>query len=474
MDIKQLIGETTEYDKKEKLESRRPKSWCKSISAFANGIGGKLIFGINDEDSIIGLENAEKDAETISEQIKNFIDPTPEFELDFHKTEEGKKLIILNVDSGDDTPYYYIKDGSRLAFQRIGNETVQVDRFKLKSLVLKGMKVSFDSLATQYKIEDYSFSKLRATYKKATGDSFIDSDFESFGLVNEDGFLTNSGALIADDSPIRYSRLFCTRWNGLNKAGGVFDAIDDKEYSDGLIQLLEFGENFVKMNSKMQWKKTANSRIELPEYGERAVFEALVNALIHRDYLEYGSEIHIDMYDDRLVIYSPGGMFDGTTIQDVDPLTIASKRRNPVLADIFSRLKLMERRGSGFKKILEDYQRQELYSEAKKPLFYTINESFFVELKNLNYGDSEEVFTNVDKFNTKNSLDYLDDIDFSILQILKSNDSITLRELEDKLPIKRSAISKRINKLIENNIIERSGTSQMLVYKVLVDIGDKK
>ena len=336
------------------------------------------------------------------------------------------------------------------------------------------MKVSFDSLATQYKIEDYSFSKLRATYKKATGDSFIDSDFESFGLVNEDGFLTNSGALIADDSPIRYSRLFCTRWNGLNKAGGVFDAIDDKEYSGGLIQLLEFGENFVKMNSKMQWKKTANSRIELPEYGERAVFEALVNALIHRDYLEYGSEIHIDMYDDRLVIYSPGGMFDGTTIQDVDPLTIASKRRNPVLADIFSRLKLMERRGSGFKKILEDYQRQELYSEAKKPLFYTMNESFFVELKNLNYGDSEEVFTNVDKFNTKNSLDYLDDIDFSILQILKSNDSITLRKLEDKLPIKRSAISKRINKLIENNIIERSGTSQMLVYKVLVDIGDKK
>ena len=107
---------------------------------------------------------------------------------------------------------------------------------------------------------------------------------------------------------------------------------------------------------KTRWKKTANSRIEMPDYCERSVFEALVNALIHRDYLILGSEVHIDIYDDRLTITSPGGMADGTRIQERDIFNISSTRRNPVLADIFGRLGYMERQGSGFRKITEAYR----------------------------------------------------------------------------------------------------------------------
>ena len=103
LDLTSLIGETTEYDKKQMLEEKRPKSWCKSISAFANGIGGVLIFGITDDDEIVGLKNAEHDAEIISEQIKTRLDPIPNFRLNFHMTEEGKKLILLTVYSGDET-----------------------------------------------------------------------------------------------------------------------------------------------------------------------------------------------------------------------------------------------------------------------------------------------------------------------------------------------------------------------------------
>lgn len=473
MKIIDLIGETTEYNKKVQLESRRPKSWCKSVSAFANGNGGMLIFGVDDNDTVVGLDNPKYDSETISEQIKTFIDPIPEFNLSMQEVGDGKIVIILQVFAGVETPYYYVKDGSRIAYHRVGNQSVQVDRFKLKSLVMKGSKVTFDSLPTQYKLDDYAFTKLKATYKKATGESFLDSDFVSFGLATDDGFLTNAGALLADESPIRYSRLFCTRWNGLDKAGGVYDALDDKEYSDGLIQLLEFGENFVKTNSKMQWKKTSNSRIELPEYGERAVFEALVNALIHRGYLEYGSEVHIDMYDDRLVIYSPGGMFDGTKIQDVDPLTVASKRRNPVLADVFSRLKLMERRGSGLKKILEDYQKQELYSEEKKPLFYTMNESFFVELKNLNYNNSNLINQDKGEYTDQNN-NYLDDLNLHILKLINDNSMITVRELEKHLSISRTTVNRRINQMVDKGIIVKQGSSQKRKYLVLINLDDYK
>ena len=165
MTIKHLIGETTEYDKKEMLETKNPKSWLKSVSAFANGIGGTLVFGITDNDEVIGLKDAESDAETISEQIKSKLDPIPEVNLRFHETEDGKKLILLQVYPGKETPYYYIGDGSRLTFIRIGNESVTADRAALKRLVLKGSGISFDSLPSQYKFKNMAFSKIRSEHE---------------------------------------------------------------------------------------------------------------------------------------------------------------------------------------------------------------------------------------------------------------------------------------------------------------------
>lgn len=143
--------------------------------------------------------------------------------------------------------------------------------------------------------------------------------------------------------------------------------------------------DFVINNSKKSWKKTATGRIEMPDYPERAVLEGIVNALIHRNYLEIGSEVHIDMFDDRIEIYSPGGMYDGTKVQDRDLMKVPSRRRNPVIADIFNRLKYMDRRGSGFKKIISDYKVQSQYVDDMKPEFNSDNDSFLLVLKNLNY-----------------------------------------------------------------------------------------
>ena len=103
MNIKDLIGEATEYDKKLALEEKKPKSWCKSVSAFANTFGGALIFGISNDEQIVGLEDPKGDAEKISEAIKTRLDPIPEFKLRFHKTEDGKVLVILDVYKGEET-----------------------------------------------------------------------------------------------------------------------------------------------------------------------------------------------------------------------------------------------------------------------------------------------------------------------------------------------------------------------------------
>lgn len=290
-----------------------------------------------------------------------------------------------------------------------------------------------------YKVEDYAFSKLRERYKKWTGNSFDEKDLVSFGLATEDGYLTNAGALIADESPIRYSRIFCTRWNGLNKSGGTFDALDDAEYEGSVISLIDNGEAFIKRNAKMMWKKTANSREEMPEYVERSYHEALVNAIAHRDYLINGSEVHIDIYDDRLEIYSPGGMPDGSNIQERDPVTVPSTRRNPVLADVFNRLGYMERKGSGFAKILDNYAFQVNYTDEKKPYFRSDRYQFTVIMPNLNYRGTQ---------------DGTQDFDTLIMNMIEENNKISAKIMAEKLGVSLRTVRRLIK---ENDQIEYVG-----------------
>lgn len=255
----------------------------------------------------------------------------------------------------------------------------------------------------------------------------------SFGLVNEQGYLTNAGALIVDESPIRCSRLFCTRWNGLNKSGGIIDAFDDAEYSGSVISLIDNGEAFIKRNAKKMWRKTSNSREEMPEYVERRYHEALVNAIAHRDYLVNGSEVHIDIFDDRMEIYSPGGMPDGSLIQERDPLRVPSTRRNPVLADIFNRLGYMERKGSGFGKIIGGYEFQINYNESKKPSFLSDRYQFTVIMPNLNYDVPQDVPQ--------------DQMDAQIIKLISNDNKVTTEKIAMTIGVSTKTVKRHIKKM---------------------------
>lgn len=468
MKLEQLIGEATEYDKKVMLEVKKPKSWLKSVSAFANGVGGVLIFGIADNDSVVGIDDVKKAMEVISEQIKVKMDPTPEVLLKAHLV-DGKEIVTLEVYRGEETPYYYVGEGNYTAYVRIGNESVMATATDLKRLVLRGKNRTYDSLVTDYSFDDYSFSKLKAAYYKKTKKSMEMKDFESFGIVDKNGILTNAGALLADESPIYCSRLFCTRWNGIDKASGVIEALDDEEYTGSLILLLEEGMNFARRNSKKMWKKESDRRVEYPEYPERSIFEGLVNGLVHRDYLDMGSEVHIDIFDDRLEIYSPGGMYDGTLIQDRDIDNVPSKRRNPVVADIFSRLDYMERRGSGFKKIMQAYEVEPNYTEDKKPVFYSNATEFRVILKNLNFTD--EVLNEKNEVLDEVLNEVLDsgrtEMEIKVIKAILSSPRIKQKELAEQVGISVSTIQRTIKKLVKEGKIVRVNGKRDGYWKVL-------
>lgn len=407
-------AETSNIDYKIAIEERKPKSWLKSVSAFANSKGGIILFGVADSThELEGLDNVQQVAEKITEIINARILPLPRYEINSF-TEDGKDFLELKIGDGPSTPYYLVIDGRKEAFIRSGNQSIPAPEHILNNLILKGKNLTFDALPTDYKINDLSFTLLAATIKEKTNKKFDENkDFFSLGLANTEKELTNAGLLLSDQNPLKQSKIVCTRWKGLNKGIIAEDAIDDKEYNGSIIALLENADSFIKNNSKMSWKVVGMERQELEEYPITARREAIVNALIHRDYQILGAEIHIDMFDDRLEITSPGGMFDGSLIQNLEIKNIPSMRRNIVIADVFSRLHYMDRRGSGLSRILESYN-----DSVQKPKFISDSLSFTVIFPNKGYYKTNE---------TDENKNIVSDKDLFFIKLYKSIQNTNIR-----------------------------------------------
>lgn len=194
----------------------------------------------------------------------------------------------------------------------------------------------------------------------------------------------------------------------------------------------------------------------MPDYPSEAVHEALVNALVHRDYMIRGSEIHVDMYDDRLEIVSPGGMPDGKRIQDLNIDDIPSIRRNPIICDLFSRLKLMERRGSGLRKIIDQYP------EDVMPSFRSTEQSFVVTLKNLNY-DKVSMPTGTD-CGIDNGIEKNTE---KILNAILINPKITQKQLAKETSLSVRTIARELKRLRDIDAIRRIGSNRSGYWEIV-------
>ncbi len=384
MDLSKYIGKASTYDKKLRLDAKNPESWLKSVSAFANTNGGALIFGISDDDVLVGLDTCQKDSELIGEIVKNRIEPRPYISIDVF-SEEGKDFIVVYVPWGEDTPYYLIEGDSKTAYVRMEDESLPATRYDLKRLVLQGIKQSYDTMMNNTQKAFTNFQLLGAKYYSCTGKRFKDKDLYSFGLMSQSNLLTNAGALVTDQETIYHSKIICSRWKGLDKTSEPPKSLYYREFNGSLVSLLDGAIGFIKVHTKNMWKKGAKNGAKYPDYSEIAVTEAIVNALVHRDYFITEEVIHIDIYNDRLEVSSPGGMVDRSLVQKKDLDNIPSYRRNPVIADLFGRMNLMERSGNGLKKIIESYESKENYTEDMKPRFISTDSDFRVVLYNLNY-----------------------------------------------------------------------------------------
>ena len=421
------------------------------ICGYANAQGGTLYIGVDDNGNVLGL-----DAKTIKkllEDIPNKITAAFGITCDVNQKIKNKKKYIQIEVKKSKLPlnlhgrYYY----------RTGSVKKEITGFELTEFIIKSTGTSYDAMISDVAREKLTFESFKKRYLKATRNVLdIENDLISFKLMLEDGQMTNAGVLFADQWSVHHSRVFCTRWNGLEKSNSVQDALDDSEFTGSLLNLFDDTMAFIRHNSKKGWKKEKDERIELPDYPERAVEEGLANALIHRSYLQTGAHSQVDIYDDRLVITNPGGMFDGSEVQFLDLRHVPSKLRNPILADVFGRLRLMERRGSGFKKILDAYESEERYTDYLKPQFYTDGYNFFLTLWNLNYAYDKTQ----NKAQNKAQNGALSDREYLLL-LLRENPSATQTELAEIMNKSRRSVQMLMKELIDDGIVERVGSKKM-------------
>ena len=457
MELENLIAECTAYDFKLMLEEKKPKSWLKSVSAFANGLGGSLFFGVDDDGILKGLDNVQYVCETISSKIRDYMDPLPDVEMIPHRI-DNLDILQLKINTGSYTPYYYVGDGQRIAFVRVGEESLPATAEQMLRLVLKGSNKTYDSLHTDYNAEDYSFTILANTFKTRTSQEWNKKYLLSFGLVTNTGTLTHAGALFADDCPLWQSRLYCTRWDGKTKG----DAINDAEFTGNVLMLLREAMNFVKSNTKKGWEKLPNGRKNKPEYAERAVLEAMVNHFIHRDYTVMGGEVHLDIYDDRLAVTSPGGMYNGMLIQDLDIADVSSERRNPILANVMAQLDYMEKRGSGLTRICNETQALDGYKDELKPIFKSTPTQFqtiiFASSDNQNVGD----FVG-DMSETK-----LTERQHKILNLIKELPTISAKQMSETLSVTTRTVERDLALMKKAGVLKREGKDNDGVWVIIV------
>lgn len=345
------------------------------------------------------------------------------------------------------------------------------------------------------------FIILANTFREQTHQEWDEKYLESFGLVTPDGKLTNAGLLFVDNCTVFQSRIFCTRWTGVHKD----DAISSVEHRANLVLLLKYGMDFITNYTMSGWVKMPTYRLNLPDYSDRAVFEGLVNHLIHRDYTFMGAEVHIDIYDDRIELVSPGGMVDGTQIQDRDIADVPSMRRNPVIADVFTQLDYMEKRGSGLRKMRELTEKLPNFLKEKEPSYKTTTSTFYTTFYNLNWDkngripidevaarvnsseknlgineesilkkfgetekSSEKKFGETEKSSEKNKKKNIGRTSQRVIDLVISDPSISAEAMASKIGISSRAVEKHIDKLRSLGILIREGADRGGYWRIIV------
>jgi|ERR1700733_3798234 len=426
-------GKTLEF----KENTKSLASIIKTIIAFANTAGGTIVIGVEDKTKkVVGLANPLQEEERLTSTIADSIAPliVPDIEI---QTYRDKEIILIHI------PHivgpYYLKDAGleKGTYVRFGSTNRIVDATMLESLKLFAKNISFDQLPYLYEKSELDWDFINKTFSKVN--KIIDEHkadlleltakhggkkFPSIGGIVLFG--TNRAQLFPN------AMIRCARFLGIDRAN-ILDSVDIESYPT---RALEEAIRFIERNTSVKSEIGRIYRTDIPEYPPVALREILVNALLHADYAIKGSTITIAIFDDRIEITNPGGLVFGQTLPRA--LSGSSIIRNPVIAQTFRELKLIERWGSGLQRIIDACAQRGL----EEPKFEERATEFRVTL-----------------YNAKSSKPLLNSFQRELIAYLKTKEKITTKEAAQLWQISSRNALVRLKHLIDIGIIKKVGTS---------------
>lgn len=426
----------------------------KEIIAFANCDGGKLYIGVRDDGTVIGLDNADSVSLQISNMVRDAIKPDITMFLHYETiVENGKNVVVVDIQRGTDRPYYLAKKGMRPegVYVRQGYSSVPATDTAIRRMIKETDGDRFEAMRCLN--QDLTFEATKKEFELRKTD-FGAQQMRTLKLIDQDGLYSNLALLLSDQ---------CVHTIKVAVFQGTDQTIfkDRREFTGSLMQQMNEVYDFIDFRNQTRATIEKLYRVDVRDYPEVAVREALLNLLVHRDY-SFSASAFISIYEDRIEFVSIGGLMPGIDLEDV--MVGISVCRNQDLANVFYRLHLIEAYGTGMGKIMKAYESMQV-----KPVIETTKNAFKIILPNINAKYETENATVKTKSGTPVTVHTekkLSDKEEKILEYARKHGAITRNDVIGLLEVSASTAARVIRKMVKTNLLEQKGKARNTHYTI--------
>ena len=452
---------------------KKSEKYMKTVVAFANGNGGKIVFGIDDKTlEIVGMDedNIFKTMDAITNAISDSCEPRirPDVTL---QTVNDKTVIVVEILPGAMRPYYIKSEGmTEGTYMRVSGTTRPVEGYMLKELILEGQNRYFDSEpCRELQITNEDIQNLCKTMKEtAIKNTWQDSEkakikditkntLLSWGILTEvqgEIFPTNAYALLTGQLRMQ-PVIQCGLFKGKDRAYFA----DRKEFDGPIQNQVDTAYQYVLEKINMGMQIRGIYRQDVYELPTDSVRELIANAVAHRSYLEPGN-IQVAIFDDRLEVTSPGMLLNNVSIKKM--MEGYSKPRNPAIANAFAYMKIIEKWGTGIPRIFRECREYGL----PDPELIDFDGDFRVNMyrnNNTNKASNESINESI----SESINESLNSDETVIMAMIKINPQISQKEMVTKSGFSRSKIQRILKTLQEKKILYREGARKNGYWKIL-------
>ncbi len=408
----------------------------KEVIAFANNGGGVIYIGVDDNGNETGVADVDETYTRLTNGIRDAISPDVTVFSKYSLNENN--VIKIEISEGARKPYYLKSKGIKPSgvYVRQGASSVPASEDQIRLMIKMSDGDSFEGIRSLN--QELTFASAKQAFEKY-GVEFSENKYRVLGITTDSNDLyTNLGLLLSDQC--RHSIKAAVFADEDNTS-----FLDSKEFTGSILRQLDDAYSYLMLNNRNNAEFKGLERVEHYSYPQEALREALLNALVHRDYAFSGSII-ININESQIEFISLGGLLPGLSAEDIQ--NGISQPRNPKLAEVFHRLRLIESYGTGIRRIFTLYRDCE-----KKPEIIVTPNTFKLILPNQNYYSTD-----------KSEEKALNDQQRTILQYIERNGAITEETAQKLLGVKRTRAYVILKEMRDNGLIVVQGRGQNKKY----------